>query len=53
MRTRDIERDLNVPKLGDKLQELFRKYMVMIIVTGFRGLWAFKWAWQTFFWVNR
>jgi len=27
MRTRDIERDLNVPKLGDKLQELARKYM--------------------------
>jgi len=22
-------------------------------VTGFRGLWALKWAWQTFFWVNR
>jgi len=21
-------------------------------VTGFRGLWALKWAWQ-FFWVNR
>jgi len=27
MRTRDIERDLNVPKLGDKLQELCWKYM--------------------------
>jgi len=27
MRTRDIERDLNVPKLGSKLQELSQKHM--------------------------
>ncbi|XP_044572650.1 uncharacterized protein LOC6499571 isoform X1 [Drosophila ananassae] len=27
IRTRDIERDLNVPKIGDKLQKLSQKYM--------------------------
>jgi len=27
VRTRDIERDLNVPKLGSKLQELSQKHM--------------------------
>jgi len=27
--------------------------MKILGVTGFRGLWALKWAWQTFFSVNR
>jgi len=27
--------------------------MKVVGVTGLGGLWAFKWAWQTFFWVSR
>jgi len=31
----------------------FLSSMKIVGDTGFRGLWALKWAWQTFFWVNR
>jgi len=27
--------------------------MKIVGVTGLGGLWALKWGWKTFFWVNR